>query len=40
MLPFYALNQEQIKQIQEAKVKLIDTTGIPHTLTKEDCKGV
>ncbi|HJD61913.1 MAG TPA: hypothetical protein LFV90_07380 [Rickettsia endosymbiont of Columbicola hoogstraali] len=37
VLPSYALNQEQIKQIQEAKVKLIETTGIPHTLTKEDC---
>ncbi|XVN40367.1 MAG: hypothetical protein RCO49_05950 [Rickettsia endosymbiont of Argas persicus] len=37
VLPSYALDEKQKKQIQEAGVKLIETTGIPHTLTKKGC---
>ncbi|MCZ6902023.1 MAG: hypothetical protein O7C59_02395 [Rickettsia endosymbiont of Ixodes persulcatus] len=38
-MPFYALNEEQRKQIKQAnpEIKLIETTGIPHNLTKEEC---
>ncbi|AAY61670.1 hypothetical protein RFEPED_1652 [Rickettsia felis str. Pedreira] len=38
-LPFYALNEEQKKYIKQAnpEIKLIETIGIPHNLTKEEC---
>ncbi|WP_218459954.1 hypothetical protein [Rickettsia sp. TH2014] len=38
-LSFYALNEEQKKYIKQAnpEIKLIETIGIPHNLTKEEC---
>ncbi|QQV75232.1 hypothetical protein H6P87_00781 [Rickettsia tillamookensis] len=38
-LPFYALNEEQKTHIKQAnpEIKLIETIGIPHNLTREEC---